>query len=367
MKSCIFLANHYRKLNDFGGQRSRYLSQSLKKKFNQVFIILPSVEMLTGKKLSKKISSNRLRFIYIWTIEFEKNNFVKTFMSQLIYSINVLFLLIYLRFKTRYLLINNNPAVQYFFLGPLIKLLKYKYIIDQRDIPFDIIIYKFKLMKFLYLIHNFIYKSSSGTISNSFSIKKKLTKNRYKDFNIELGFDNNVVLDKDVVKKINLNQCKMVYIGSFNNYMNLDHFIKKLYKNNFNGTIDIFSNKNPFSKEFLNKFTFVNYRGFLPKNKLNKVLRKFDIGIFPLTIKEISHYLLGNKIFDYLGAGLPVVTPCNFVTESKIFLKRIDCNINESYIYKRKKITIRIKKKELINYLNVNTLKKFDKALKLIF
>src|SRR6056300_1169412 len=115
MKSCIFLANHYRKLNDFGGQRSRYLSQSLKKKFNQVFIILPSVEMLTGKKLSKKISSNRLRFIYIWTIEFEKNNFVKTFMSQLIYSINVLFLLIYLRFKTRYLLINNNPAVQYFF------------------------------------------------------------------------------------------------------------------------------------------------------------------------------------------------------------------------------------------------------------
>jgi len=53
----------------------------------------------------------------------------------------------------------------------------------------------------------------------------------------------------------------------------------------------------------------INYLGYVPKQKISKLLSKMQIGIAPST-KDLARQIASPiKVFDYMAAGLPVVTP----------------------------------------------------------
>jgi len=367
-QKCLFLASHYRDKYDFGGQRSRYSAESFARYFSEVKVILPIVDTYSGKKIQKKPPQGKINFSYIYTIQFNRGRLTRRFFSQLFYTFFVCLKIVQLRFSYKYLILNNSPVLGYFPIGILLRLLRYRYILDQRDVPFDVLIESYpKVFGWLDVLHDLIYHGAHGTISNSKGIRERLTKNTETDFVIELGFDDGLSIAHFEPKSIIGDQASLVYVGSHNRYFNLFPFVQRLYERRFKGTLNMYLSKNPFNKEEMEKFYFLEYRGSCSKKDLHDAIKQNDIGIFPIVKKDFSLYLLGNKVFDYLSAGLLVCVPMVDKSECEYFTKSLGAHIQEESIFNGDIVERKINTDSLKKFENKSTMDKIYQAIAFIF
>jgi len=294
----IFITAHFRERDEFGGQRSRIMYEACKKNYSEISVILPDVDPLNGKKISKK---NIKDLNYISVPTYKRKNLLSRMWFQLIYAWKLFFLK---TDKNHIHILNNNPLLSYLIFGLKCVFLKRQYILDQRDIPIDLI----KKSKISYLftpiffIDNLIRDNRLGSISVSEGIKYNCSNHKKKnDAVIELGMDTNFFSSKP--KSFKLKNCNIVYIGTINNYFDLENILDLLKENAFSGSFFYYGQPN---FEYEKKYNFFINKGKLQKKELNMHLENYDLGIFPIKGNSIDSYLLGNKIFDYLSAGLVI-------------------------------------------------------------
>jgi len=121
----------------------------------------------------------------------------------------------------------------------------------------------------------------------------------------------------------NNNEVNVVWMGTIGNIPYLIIVDKVLYElqKKYNIKVKIISSKeifnNPYSKQFLEKFSF-NFE-FIEwkKDTFGYELTKADIGIAPLPDKIVKS---SNKVLSYMASGLPVV--CSSVYDYKILNKK---------------------------------------------
>jgi len=143
---------------------------------------------------------------------------------------------------------------------------------------------------------------------------KKYKKWFYCSKNVGLMRNYPIIYGKILSKKkfIKKNKLKIVYIGSINKYKGLIECANYVEKFNLKYkdkklTLDVYSQVDPITEE-LKKKNMIKHIPYINYLKLIKLMPKYDIGVcLWLPIKKYYRNL-PLKNFDYMAAGLPIIT-----------------------------------------------------------
>ena len=159
-------------------------------------------------------------------------------------------------------------------------------------------------------------------------------------FYVPQGYDNQSIrLSKDLDGK------SIGYIGNLHNCIDYNYLFK-LIEVNKNDEFLIVGGILDKQAEKLHKFDNVKMVGEVPKEELFKYLKLMKYGLIPYKINEFTKGVFPTKLFEYLGAGIPVIsTPIpevnQFRNDKFIFVedeaKKIDYNVDleniEEFLY----------------------------------
>lgn len=191
-------------------------------------------------------------------------------------------------------------------------------------------------------------------------VDNKITYEEYKDltdriYYIPQGYDNvQIRLSKDQYGK------KVGYIGHLHNSIDYEYLFKLIEINNnmefliVGGILDETAQK-------LYEYKNVQMIGEVPKEELSKYLKEMKYGLIPYKLNEFTKGVFPTKLFEYLGAGVPVIsTPIPEVSQF----------VNDKYIFlmdKPDKIKYSPNLQGIEGFLKENTWdSRFDKYLKCI-
>lgn len=109
------------------------------------------------------------------------------------------------------------------------------------------------------------------------------------------------------------NPLKVIYAGVFSYWEKVDDFLdlakqadRKTFKFYLAGTGPM---KNQLIRRIQEERIPINYVGYVPRQKIHKLLAKMQIGIAPSTRDLARQVASPIKIFDFMASGLPVITP----------------------------------------------------------
>lgn len=302
---------HVRNLDDYGGQRSRFLIAAAQTAGFKVLTFVPDVDSLSGAKLPRSKEDRGIVRVECPTFKRKASGRqpITRLWSQIVFAASVCHRLLSLRASEGVTLLNNNPIVAYFVVGVFLRLRRHRYVLDQRDVPWDVVRKRRPVFGWLLTrLHRFVYGGAMGSLTVSASMATRLSEGM-QDLKIEsvvpLGSDKPLSPAR-LEHKFSPRTASLVYVGSLNNYFSLKGICRELADQGFDGTLDYFGANQSACPEF----EFLNYRGVLNKSQLQQVLCGYDAGLFPTIDTEFTYYLLGNKVFDYLSAGIPVITSC---------------------------------------------------------
>lgn len=304
----FFITAHYRTAENYGGQRSRFMFEAALSAGFDAYIFRPSIDSLTGRPVE---STDDPSICSVWTTRFAFRNrrfFTLRVLSQLIYSVGLLFKLFRVCGKPLVVL-NNNPMITYFVIGTALRRVGYPYLLDQRDVPFDVLREKSKWLHEVFNAwHTYIYNGRQGSVTVSDGMFHALHRGseHSTDEVIELGMDSDLSFENKQVSFIP-QKARLVYVGSLNNYFGLESICDQLEACQFRGSITYYGSS---ECSRLQDYNFFTHAGAISKGKLAAVLESYDLGLFPLLSYKTTWYLLGNKVFDYLLSGLPVLYYC---------------------------------------------------------
>ncbi len=178
-------------------------------------------------------------------------------------------------------------------------------------------------------------EEADGTIYITQSYKNEVAKYyQLIDNSINFGnyFPEDSTLEEENFKpKLSLkdNKCHLVYLGriseSKNDHRNIIDILKKVSKEGF--IIHVYPSKNKEYKLY-KEIDNVLMHDKLPYNELIKEISQYDFGLTVFNDKiapKLPHikYAMGNKSYDYLCAGIPIVVqdcldePKDFVANNK--------------------------------------------------
>ena len=190
----------------------------------------------------------------------------------------------------------------------------------------------------------------------NYILTKELPKNKVeklsKSDGIHIGFTGNITLD--------------------DNYRNFFPFFKKLAKNNINVHMHVVSNNKKnlnHIKSVSSKNKYLHYYPPMSPKKVIEFLTRYDYGILPFE-SEISYYdtILPNKLFDYLTAGLPIISSevfCikDFISKNKIGFSYKDFNDLIGLLKVNNPNQYKIKKTDYLMERHIGDLIKFYKKV----
>ncbi|PEA54440.1 glycosyl transferase family 1 [Bacillus pseudomycoides] len=148
----------------------------------------------------------------------------------------------------------------------------------------------------------------------------------YKDLNSNIkyvpqGYDSQKIF-LNTVKKGN----KIGYIGHLHKHIDYDYLFKLIEENSdcefliVGGILDNKALK-------LNEYKNVVLTGQVPKDELQQYLEQMDYGLIPYKVNQFTEGVFPTKLFEYLGAGVPVIsTPIpevvNYRNDKYIFIEK---------------------------------------------
>jgi len=119
-----------------------------------------------------------------------------------------------------------------------------------------------------------------------------------------------MALDEDLLVYSNLKSIKKPIIGYFGNIerrIDFDLLHKVALKNPDMNFVFVGPTENDYiPKDFRNMFN-VHFLGKVPYKDMPSVLKGFDVAVIPFKKDEVSSTIFPLKLFEYLGAGRPVV------------------------------------------------------------
>lgn len=302
-RSIVFVTSHFRGLGGYGGQRSRIFAESLADFDVNVQVVCPGVDTLTGERIVEPgvSSSARLEVKYLPTLPFNRRIFVTRIVSQIFSSVASLFIPVK---RDALYVLNNNPPIVYLLFGMKLLLTGGKYVLDVRDFPFHKYYHQRPILSWpIRLIDSLIIRRRAGSISVSDGFPRALGLHREADVVIRLGCDD-VAFAEPSERTVDLKDARFVYVGSINSYFCVEAFLAELAGMGFTGEFHYYG-KSP-CLGLAEKYPFFRHMGTLSKGELVSALSSYDCGLFPIVDAPYTEYLLGNKVFDYIAASLPI-------------------------------------------------------------
>ncbi len=355
MKKLLLVFHHLRLPDESGGLRSYFILKrflEFQSSNLSITVLLPSVDTLTGKYsriyLSRNVdifpSNVTLRFIRC--MPFDKSNSFSRFLSYFQYSIKCFFAVSFSGNFTAYLVTTYSLPV---LLAVRLKswLYQSQMWIEVRDLFAQALqcsavkngSHLIRLLAYIYIIiEKTILKSSDLVIPNSrgFSptIFSEYNLSESRTMFVPLGIDDfplayRIQSDEDFyfsqdselsslkkcLSKINQKyEFSFVYCGSLDivhSSILLTDFLEKIQRLDLNLCIHLFGA----SSEHLclsDKYSFVFNHGLVSKRLLSQLLPVFHSALYFSSDRYPFNSILGNKVFDYISAGLPIV----FLSES---------------------------------------------------
>lgn len=333
-KHCLLLFSHYRDLSQRGGQRSNHIVEALLKHGYKVSVIVPGIDPLTGEK------SRQLGFLP-WKRESRKGltiyrvnscrNIRRIKMMRIFYFLTSSFmqLIIGMFISRRYgvVMCNSYPPSLMAISWLLAKLNKKPLIIDVRDLGLDSAFSSgyvkqnsgwkklLKLEELLFQKANSLAVISPGIMKILAFKKVSLSKMHY----IPIGYDHESSakidnLTKDLRNKYGVNDAFLVlYAGSMGHLLDLNTMLKAAEKTRDRGDIlyifagdgeRVIEGKKFLEKQGLDNAQFI---GPVPKAEITRLCKAADVCLYTLGNNPIYSFFLGNKVFDYLGSGTPMI------------------------------------------------------------
>jgi colanic acid biosynthesis glycosyl transferase WcaI len=327
----LLLFHHYRTLAERGGQRSRQIGEYLSENGHEVTVVVPGVDPLTGKRHSKlgikpyfmEISQG----VSIYRVN--ATSFLRgRKIGRPLYLITSCFMQFFLSVWMKYdiVICTSFPPSLPVSACCLCFLKAKPLIIDVRDLALDVSLdTKFLknnfLLKLFCRIEYFVYRQATRVFTISRGIKQLIIDKGIDDKKIQflpIGCDleasnkgsnasRNIRRDLGIGDKF-----VALYAGSMGFLLDLMTMLKaaNLTKDNSN-IVYIFAGGGARAYEgekYAVRYNLnVRFLGEVSKREAIGLCHTADVCLYSLWGQKTFSFFLGNKVFDYLGAGKPLI------------------------------------------------------------
>lgn len=332
MRHILLFFHHYRTPQDVGGLRSWHIGNHFARMGLRVTVVIPGVDPLTGSKyegLGHKFLvreyQDGVEIIRTNSTANERDSKIKRSIYYLTASLTQ-FLSTFSIENVDMLISTSIPLSSLILSHMISRIRKIPHIIDVRDLSIDTALElgyfpNNILTKYLLRIENWLYKQADSLIcvSSGFAevLKSKGIRND-KIHVIPIGYDKDTYerkanWNRDIKSELDLFQKFVVlYAGSMGYVVDiltlLDAAKRTLHNKDivylFIGHGQNFSKYRGIARDLkLNCF----FKGPIPKLDIPVFCAQSDLCVYPLKGGKLIGSLFGNKVFDYMGSGTPII------------------------------------------------------------
>ena len=328
----LLLFHHYRTLKERGGLRSYQIGTYLRKKGYDVSAVIPGIDPLTENHYpglrGKLYLKENIRGVNIYRVNSLKNR-RSSKLSRILYFISsaCIQFIVCMRIRSCDVVICTSlPPSLLFWAFILSRLRGIPLIVDVRDLPFDYSVetHYFKqntLVRLAMKLEATIYKRVEAIVTISQGLKKMITDKGVHDKRVSflpIGYDRcyyekNIDWTRDIKKEFNLKEKFIVlYTGSMGSLVDIMTILN---------AAELTRNKNNIIYVFVGDGQRITeYKQIAKERKLQSLFTgevsketailfsaASDVCVYALGDNWIFSTFLGNKVFDYLGTGKPMI------------------------------------------------------------
>lgn len=327
----IFYTNHLRGPKGLAGARSWHQAKCLAENYN-LTVILPRIDPVSSNIVTDEMYSgldeNKVEIQKVWTIVNDRSNIFSRAAFFLSATFSQFFKGLFCS-KPDLVFSMSLPVTMLTVALIISRIRKAPLIVDVRDLPFETAIElgylkKSWLVNFLIYLETLCLKKAASIVTNSPRYVPILVDRGISHRNIHLayiGYDNfkrpsNESINRsrdDLIQKFQSPpRILAVYAGTIGYAFPVEEILEgaKLLKNNKEIGF-VFLGDGQRQKEFVSfsKENCLNvlFLGRLNKNDVHTICCAADICLYPSRSGKFSEAILGNKVFDYLGAEKPII------------------------------------------------------------
>jgi glycosyltransferase involved in cell wall biosynthesis len=332
VKHILLLFHHYRSPKDVGGLRSWQIGTHLAKNGYKVTAVIPGVDPLTGKKakdLRKRFFiedfQEGVKIIRTNSTANKRDSKIKRALYFL--SSSVTQFISTFSIKSVDIVVSTSiPLSSLIFSHIVARVRKIPHIIDVRDLSIDTAI-ELEYLSFNFFtqcmlkIERWLYKQADSLICISWGLAKVLKRKGIRTDKIvviPIGYDRNMYesmasWNRDIKSEWGLSQKFVVlYAGSMGHVVDIPTLLDAAKKTSsitdiaylFIGHGQNLSKYKEIAKSYrLNCF----FGGPVPKLDIPVYCAQADVCVYPLKGGNLIGSFFGNKVFDYMGSGTPII------------------------------------------------------------
>lgn len=328
----LLLFHHYRTLKERGGLRSYQIGTYFARKGNDVSAVIPGIDPLTENRYSglkgKLYLKEVIEGVNIYRVNSFKNK-RSSKLSRILYFISsaCMQLAISLRIRPCDVIVCTSLPPSVLFLAFILsRVRRIPLIVDVRDLPFDYSVEtqyfrQNSVVRFVMKIEAIIYREVEAIVTISQGLKKMLIDKGVCDksiFFLPIGYDKNyyektIDWKRDIKEELGLRgKFIVLYTGSMGYLIDIMTILDaaEQTRNNDNilylfvggGQRVVEYKKN--AKERKLQSIFI---GEVSKETAILFSSSADVCVYALGDNWIFSTFLGNKVFDYLGTGRPLI------------------------------------------------------------
>lgn len=330
MKHFLLIFPHLRNKNDFGGQRSRHVLESMTRKGCRASVIVPLKDSMTGGRNKKKtwklfVTDDR---IYPNTSVYYANatdNNRKVLLSRMLYILTTSFSVLVASLKVRKVdaVVSVSLPFTFMLIGHLVSVIRrVPHFVEVRDIGIEVaaeigVIRRGLIYRLVRYMEDYLYKRADRIIVVSNGFRQRLIERGVDEARIrivELGYDgyeddSNVSTAEWPIPE---DKFVVLYSGTLGHVFNIDLLLDtaRLLRNQTDILFVMLGggqNLEKFRKRAEMDGSCVKFLGNRSKSEVTYYCRNADVCVYPARDGVNVNSMLGNKVFDYLGAGTAVI------------------------------------------------------------
>lgn len=349
-RTVVFLPHHFREPGEKGGLRSWHIVNQLGR-YASVTVIVPGVDTLTGER-AQGLSSHQLwaeeprddnvRLIRVNSLRNDRSSKVRRALYYLSFSILQFVRALSLR-RMDAIVTTSLPVSTMLGAWMVAKLRRAPLVVDVRDLPTDLAIElryfrDNSFSRMLRRLEYFVYKRAKLVICVSHGMRAMLIERGVTASKVEvvpIGYD---ALEADqraksgTLRDLELgDRFVVLYSGTMGYVVDIETVLDaaRLLAHRRDilfllvGDGQRLEEYKTRSRQDGSRCVFT---GRVRKSEVAEICERADVCVYPLVSGRIIATLLGNKIFDYMGAGKPTVY-CGPVGDVSKLIEDSNCGI----------------------------------------